>query len=185
MADSSFLVGRLLLALPSIGDQRFSRATIALCTHDADGAMGIGIGAIVADVTVGDIFDSLEIEASHCRDAPVRFGGPVEMQRGFVIHQPGWSCGEVLDVAGRWALSGSREALAAIGAGDGPERWLLALGYAGWGPGQIEAEIASSAWHVGEFDRDRFYDDRIDHWAAAFAAQGIDPTRIVSEGGSA
>ncbi|NCP12418.1 MAG: hypothetical protein GW859_10835 [Sphingomonadales bacterium] len=180
------LAGRILLALPSIGDLRFHRSAIAICSHDDAGAMGIGIDALVSGVTAGDLFDSIGVTGTHHRDRPVHYGGPVEMQRGFILHDSGWIDEPMLDVACNWALSASRDVLGAIADDRGPARWMLALGYAGWGQGQLEAELAANAWHVADFDDGLFYDDpAAGKWAAHFAAQGIDASRIAASGGSA
>ncbi len=180
------LSGRLLLALPSIGDPRFHRAVIAMCSHDDDGALGIDIASPIDGISVGDVFERFEIETAERFDQPVLFGGPVEPQRGFILHSDDWDAPGALKVADRWSLSASLDTLQAIAAGQGPRHWLLALGYAGWGAGQLEGEIAGNAWHIGEYDEGRFYRDAPDRkWAATFAAQGIDADRIATAGGSA
>lgn len=190
MERETNFAGKLLLALPSIGDPRFHRAVIAMCSHDSDGALGIDIASPIDGITAGDVFDRLDIDGREGRDRRVLFGGPVEPQRGFVLHSDDWGGDEAIPVpghvAGQWVLSGSLDTLKAIADGNGPRDWLLALGYAGWGAGQLEGELAANAWHFGDYDRSRFYDAVPDaKWSAAFVAQGIDPHRIASAAGTA
>ncbi len=180
------LAGHLLLALPMIGDPRFHRSVIAMCSHDGEGALGIDIASPIAHMTADDVFEQFDIATSRRFDQPVLFGGPVEPQRGFIVHSTEWASPGALGVADRWALSASLDTLTAIARGEGPRNWLLALGYAGWGGGQLEGELAANAWHVGDYDEDIFY--RVlpnDKWTATFAAQGIDADRIAYAGGSA
>lgn len=180
------LAGHLILALPTIGDPRFHRAVIAICSHDGQGALGIDIASSIDGITVGDIFTQFDIGTDKPFDQPVLLGGPVEPQRGFVLHSDDWDGPGALKVADKWVLSASLETLQAIAAGQGPRHWLLALGYAGWGAGQLEGEVAANAWHVGDYDEGRvFRDSPQDKWAASFAAQGIDADRIASTGGTA
>jgi putative transcriptional regulator len=186
MTTITDLSGKMLLALPSIGDPRFHRSVIALCSHDADGALGIDIGSPIDAMTVGDVFAQFDIATTRRFDQPVLFGGPVEPQRGFILHSADWDAPGALAVAGRWALSASLATLQAIAAGEGPRDWLLALGYAGWGAGQLESELAASAWHIGDYDAERFYRAAPrDKWVSIFAAQGIDAERIAAAGGTA
>jgi putative transcriptional regulator len=180
------LSGHLLLALPTIGDPRFHRSVIAMCSHDREGALGIDIASPIAGMRVGDVFEQFAIATTRRFDQPVLFGGPVEPQRGFILHSDDWHGPGALKVAGRWSLSASLETLQAIAQGEGPRNWLLALGYAGWGDGQLEGELAANAWHVGDYDEDLFYRASPDEkWTATFAAQGIDADRIALTGGSA
>ncbi|TXC69045.1 hypothetical protein FSZ31_08900 [Sphingorhabdus soli] len=180
------LAGHLLLALPTIGDPRFHHSVIAMCSHDEEGALGIDIGSPIEGMTVGDVFTQFDIATTQRFDQPVLFGGPVEPQRGFILHGDDWDTPGALKVAGLWSLSASIETLRAIAAGEGPRDWLLALGYAGWGAGQLEGEIAANAWHIGDYDERCFYREAPrDKWGASFAAQGIDADRISSAAGSA
>ena len=186
MAEPSFLYEKLLLALPAIGDPRFHHSVIALCSDTEEGAMGVGIGTVVEGITVGDLLQQFDIEPAETFDQPVHFGGPVEMRRGFVLHSLDWGGQEVVQVGASWAVSGSLDILKAIATGAGPSRWLMALGYAGWGAGQLEAELTEHAWHLADYDQRLMYEVPAgDRWASAFAGQGVDPSKIASVGGRA
>ena len=126
MESSAFLTGQILLALPGIGDPRFERAVIAMCAHDENGALGIGIGQTVSGLGLHELLQQFEIDPGEAPDAPVHFGGPVEPRRGFVLHSTDWGGQDTIDVAGRWALSGTIDVLRAIAEGNGPTHWLVA-----------------------------------------------------------
>ena len=186
MESRRFLVGQFLLALPGIGDPRFDRAVIAMCGHDADGAIGIGVGAIIAGIGLHDVLEQFDIDPGAAPDAPVHFGGPVETQRGFVLHSTDWGGQDTVEVAGRWALSGTLDVLKAIAAGTGPSHWLVALGYAGWSGGQLEGEMSRPGWFDVEGDPAILFDTAADaRWATAFGAAGIDPRLLTSSAGTA
>ena len=138
MESATFLAGQFLLAMPGIGDPRFDQAVIAICAHDAEGAMGIDIGAAFDGLTLHDMLRQVDIDPGAAPDVPVHRGGPVETRRGFVLHSRDWGGADTIDVAGRWALSATLDALRAIAEGRGPARWLVALGYAGLGPGLVQ-----------------------------------------------
>ncbi|PCD01540.1 hypothetical protein COC42_15520 [Sphingomonas spermidinifaciens] len=183
---SPFLTGQFLLAMPGIGDPRFERAVIAMCAHDAAGALGIGIGAVVDGLTLHDVLAQFEIATDGVPAAPVHFGGPVEPRRGFVVHSTDWSGQDTVDVAGRWALSGTVDVLRAIAEDRGPARWIVALGYAGWGEGQLDGEMTRHGWFNVEGDEALLYDtDADDRWHRAFSAAGIDPRMLTPSAGSA
>ncbi|WP_174280217.1 YqgE/AlgH family protein, partial [Sphingomonas bacterium] len=146
MDDPVFLSGQFLLATPGMRDPRFARAAIAMCTHDADGALGIGVGTTIDGLGFHDLLEQFDIAPGDSPNAPVHQGGPVEPRRGFVLHSADWGGQDTVDVAGRWKLSGSIDVLRAIAGGAGPARWLLALGYAGWGAGQLDGELRGEGW---------------------------------------
>jgi putative transcriptional regulator len=186
MESAAYLTGQLLLALPGIGDPRFERAAIAMCAHDKNGAMGIGTGAIIADLGLHELLAQFGIEPGLAPDAPVHFGGPVEPQRGFVLHSSDWSGQDTVDVAGRWSLSGTIDVLRAIAEGKGPARWLVALGYAGWGAGQLEGELTRHGWFNAPADADLLFGSgATDRWENGFKRIGIDPRMLGSETGRA
>lgn len=186
MESASYLVGQFLLAMPGIGDPRFDRATVAICAHDEDGALGIGIGATVAGLGLHDVLDQFEIDHGEAPNAPVHFGGPVEPQRGFVIHSTDWGGQDTIDVAGRWALSGTIDILRAIAEGKGPTRWLVALGYAGWGAGQLDEELTRHGWFSTPGEISLLYDTPArQRWEKAFAGAGIDPRLLTNQAGNA
>jgi putative transcriptional regulator len=186
MMDESppWLTGQLLLALPGVGDPRFDRAVIAMVRHDEGGAMGIMVGRTHPALTLGDVLAQLGIRGEGVAARPVLEGGPVEPQRGFVIHSRDWAGADAVDVAGQWMISSSPDVLRALAEGRGPTHWHFALGYAGWDAGQLEREFARHAWHVAPATNVLLFGDRPDRWADAFASVGVD-TRLLSAAGGA
>lgn len=181
-----WFTGQLLLALPGIGDPRFEQAVIAMISHDEDGAMGIGIADPVEGMTVGAVLDQLDIAHDDPLDQPVYLGGPVEPSRGFVLHSRDWAGAGAVQVSGRWMVSSSHDILRAIGDGRGPARWLVALGYTGWSPGQLEEEMIRHAWHLTPGSDALLFDTPpAARWRAAFAEAGIDARLLTVEGGEA
>jgi putative transcriptional regulator len=186
MNDPRFLSGQLLLAMPGIGDPRFERSVIAICSHDEQGALGIGIGHIVPQIGLHSLLKQFDVPTDHMPDAPVYHGGPVEPQRGFVLHSLDWGGQGTVDVAGRWGMTGTIDVLRVIGTPQGPRRWLVSLGYAGWGAGQLDGEMQRHGWHIAEGDESLLFDVDVDEkWALAFARQGIDARLLANESGHA
>lgn len=186
MDSTHYLTGQFLLAMPGIGDPRFERSVIAMCSHDAEGALGIGLGSVIGSLSFHDVLKQLEIEPGVAPDVPVHLGGPVEPRRGFILHSRDWSSGDTVDVAGRWALSGTLDVLKAIAAGRGPGEWVAALGYAGWGAGQLDGELTRHGWFSLPGDDDLLFDtDADERWEAGFAGVGIDPRLLAATTGNA
>ena len=186
MTDFAYMTGQLLLALPGMGDPRFEHAAIAMCVHDQHGALGIDLGRAHPDLTFHALLANLDIEPSAAPDCPVHLGGPVEPNRGFVLHTLDWRDAETLVVSDDLALSASTGALRAIAAGEGPERWLFALGYAGWGPGQLDEELTRHGWSATPASTALVFDTpAAQRWTAAWKAQGIDPALLASTTGRA
>ena len=184
-----FLSGRLLLALPGMFDPRFAQAVIALCVHDDNGALGIGVGRLHDSLRFRAVLEEAGIEPDNAPDVPVHVGGPVEPQRGFV-HSSDWGGQGTIHVAGPagalWALSFSTDVLRAIATGHGPSHWLFALGYAGWGEGQLEGELREHGWHAATGRSEILFDTPApQRWKAAWRAEGIDPALLASETGHA
>lgn len=180
MQSPVYLSGQFLLAMPGMIDPRFDHAVIAMCAHDKEGAIGIGIGATIDGLGLHDLLDQFDIPHGVAPDAPVHFGGPVEPRRGFVVHSSDWGGQDTIDVAGRWSLSSTVDVLRAIAEGSGPTRWLVALGYAGWGAGQLDGELSRPGWFHVEGDTALLFDDAAEtRWASAFAKAGID-TRLLA-----
>jgi putative transcriptional regulator len=181
-----YLTGQFLLAMPGMSDPRFDHAVIAMCAHDSQGAMGIGIGMQIGDLGLHEILDQFDIAAGVAPNAPVHFGGPVEPGRGFVLHSSDWGGQDTIDVAGRWSLSGTIDILRAIAEGRGPSRWVVALGYAGWGAGQLDDEMTRHGWFNTTATPGLIYDiDADDRWNVAFSGAGIDPRLLASGAGTA
>lgn len=186
MEAPPYLSGQLLLAMPGIGDPRFERAVIAMCAHDDNGALGIGIGRIIPRVGLHSLLEQLDIDPGVAPDRPIHLGGPCEPQRGFVLHGLDWGGEDSLHVAGRWVLSGTLDVLRAIAEGRGPSRWLVALGYAGWGEGQLHEEMRRHGWFATPGDDTQIFEGSTDErWTAAFASAGIDARLLAPETGHA
>jgi putative transcriptional regulator len=181
-----YLTGQFLLAMPGMGDPRFERAVIAMCMHDESGALGIGLGRIVPRIGFHKLLKQLDIDPGVAPDAAMHLGGPVEPQRGFLLHSLDWGGQESLQVSDRWAMSATLDILKAIAAGKGPSRWVAALGYAGWGPGQLDEEMKRHGWFAIPGDDRLLYDcDVGSRWPEAFKSVGIDPRLLAAETGTA
>ncbi len=186
MTEAHYLAGRLLLAMPGMGDPRFERAVIAMCLHDENGAFGIGVGDIRHGVRLHALLEDLEIDPGEAPDCPVQNGGPVEPGRGFVLHSEDWLGEGTMIVPQIGALSASLDILRAIAEGRGPRHWLVALGYAGWGAGQLDNEMRHHGWYAAEGRSAVLFDCGAEaRWAAAWRAEGIDPALLASETGRA
>lgn len=186
MSEPQYLTGRLLLAMPGMFDANFDHAVIAMCQHDEEGAFGVGVGHIRAGLRFRELLDDLGIDPGAAPDRPVHHGGPVEPGRGFVLHSRDWAGDETIHIDGLCALSASLDVLRAIAAGTGPERWLIALGYAGWGAGQLDGEMRHHGWYAAGAHPDVLFDKAAEaRWRAAWRAEGIDPALLAHETGRA
>jgi putative transcriptional regulator len=189
-SDDAFLAGRLLVAMPGIGDPRFDRAVIFLCAHNAEHAMGLAVNRPVQGLSIGNVLQRLKIAESSI-ELPqdlVLMGGPVERDRGFVLHTDDYmSPSSSVPVIPGVGLTATPEVLEAIaGHNSRPRRSLLALGYAGWGAGQLEEEILGNTWLTCDADEALIFDD--DHetkWERALAKIGVKPGAISSLTGEA
>jgi len=182
------LTGQLLVAMPQMTDPRFSRSVVYVCAHSGtEGAMGLVVNKLLASLTMDELFTHLHLEPSTLgRTRPVHFGGPVEPGRGFVLHTADYREDATLVVGEEFAITATLDILRAIGNGDGPQRSLLALGYAGWAPGQLDAEIQANGWLSVAADPDLLFDDDFDaKWQRALAKLGIDLTALSTEAGHA
>jgi len=187
------LTASLLLSTPSIGDPRFQRSVVFLCAHSAEGAFGLVLNRPIPGLRLGMVLEQIGIEIgpdapARIRAAPVLGGGPVEAQRGFVLHRDDGGGGPAAQaLPGGLALSASTEVLGAIARGQGPSDWLLALGYAGWAAGQLEAELAQNAWLTRDADADLVFSaDRGEGlWLTALRGMGIDPLGLSAQSGRA
>lgn len=183
------LTGKLLIAMPDIGDPRFDQALIYLCSHADEGAMGLIVNKAADGVALRDILDQLEIEiaAPPNGEIPVRFGGPVETQRGFVLHSSEYqSSVSSLNVTDGFSMTATLDVLEDLGSGTGPEQFLVMLGYAGWGPGQLEAEIGENGWLTTDATPELIFDTEDgEKWVAALKTLGIDPIVLSASAGHA
>lgn len=186
MTKAAYLSGRLLLALPGMGDPRFDHSVNVMCVHDAQGAMAIGIGHQRGNVRLHAVLRELDIDPGEAPDREVLNGGPVEPGRGFVLHSQDWASPDTMRVGRLCSVTGSLDILRAIAAGEGPGHWLIALGYAGWAPGQLEGEMRRHGWHAAAGRREILYETPTEQrWTAAWQAEGIDPALLSSTTGSA
>jgi len=184
--DAGYLDGQLLIAMPTMGDPRFAKSVIYLCAHSSDGAVGLVINKSFESLTFSDLLEQLEIDAGDPDPTPVHFGGPVESQRGFVLHSSDFVEDGTLVVDGEIALTATIDILRAIVSGDGPQDILLALGYAGWGPGQLEAEFQDNAWLTAPADKAIIFDPNLEtKWDRALAILGIDKAMLSGTAGRA
>lgn len=182
------LTGKLLISMPGIGDDTFDNTVVFLCSHTDEGAMGLIINKVTPDVSLGNLLSQLEIEASSKTKAQaVLYGGPVELQRGFVLHSRDYiSKVKTLDVAPWVGMTATLDVLEDIGAGQGPEEALVMLGYAGWGPGQLEGEIAQNGWLTADATHDLVFDTPFDQrWGRALESIGVAALTLSSEAGHA
>jgi putative transcriptional regulator len=186
MDTPRFLSGQLLLAMPGMGDPRFDRAVIAICVHDENGAVGIGIGHQRAGTRLRVLMSQLGLDPGLAPDAAVIHGGPVEPGRGFVLHSDDWGGQDTIKVAGLGAMTGTIDVLRAIAEGRGPSRFVVALGYAGWGEGQLDDEMTRHGWFAVPGDPAILFDTPVEErWTNSFRAAGIDPRLLTAQAGAA
>jgi putative transcriptional regulator len=182
------LTGQLLIAMPQMTDPRFARSVVYVCAHsEDDGAMGLVVNKLLSSVTMEELFSHLHLELGDSgRSRPVHFGGPVEPGRGFVLHTADYQEGATLLAGDGFAVTATLDILRAIARGEGPRHSLLALGYAGWAPGQLDAEMQANGWLSVPADSDLvFGDDSEAKWQRALAKLGIDLTLLSTEAGHA
>jgi len=181
------LRNQFLIAMPGLQDPNFARTVTLICEHNEDGAMGIIINRIL-DLPISNVLVQLEVSEyrSELDEHLVHLGGPVQESSGFVIHQPLGDWEADLQIDDDLGISASREILHAIAKGEGPQQWLLALGYAGWGPGQLEQEIGQNSWLNGPVNRDILFHVPIEErWHAAAEHLGVNLTQISGDAGHA
>jgi putative transcriptional regulator len=181
-----YLTGQLLVAMPSMSDPRFERTVIYMCAHSDGGALGLVINRLAEHITFDDLLTQLNIPTGPHEDIRVHMGGPVEQARGFVLHSADYVKDNTLVVSPEFALTASVDVLTAIAAGQGPRRSLLALGYAGWGPGQLETEIQQNGWLQVPADEDLLFGSRVDtKWHRAIRKIGLEVAALASTAGHA
>lgn len=181
------LTNQFLIAMPTLQDPNFFHGVTWLCEHNSEGAMGIMINRRL-DIEMDEVLKQMNIptEIEAVRRQPIYLGGPVQTERGFVVHRPHGHWDVTLKVTDELGVTSSRDILEAIAAGEGPESCLVALGYAGWGPGQLEREIAENAWiNVAADERILFSTPSAQRWEAAAALSGVDVHRLSSHFGHA
>jgi len=184
---SGYLAGQMLIAMPQMRDARFSRTVVYLCAHTKEGAMGLVINRMFNGLSFPDLLEQLNIEPTPlCDPIKIHFGGPVEAGRGFVLHSTDYVQETTLVVSDDVGLTATIDVLKAIANGEGPHRSLLALGYAGWGAGQLDNEIRDNAWLSVASDEDLLFGTDLDHkWERAIAKIGVDFSMLSGEAGHA
>lgn len=191
----SSLEGQLLVAMPSMSDRRFSRSVIYVCAHSDEGAMGLIVNQRASDITAPDLLERLgiktrgedEVVADEVMSLTIHVGGPVETGRGFVLHSDDYYAEDsTLEIEGGVCLTATIDILKAIAEGSGPDQAILALGYSGWSPGQLESEIQANGWLNCPADPEILFDGDLEtKYARAMAKLGIDLSHLVSDAGHA
>lgn len=191
--ERGFLDGHLLIAMPGMYDENFARTVVYICAHTADGAMGFIINK-PQPITFPDILLHLDLIdetdaimlPNHARNFPILGGGPVDTGRGFVLHSDDYSSGSSIPVSDDIVLTATLDVVRAIYEGGGPRRATMLLGYAGWGAGQLEAEMANNGWlNCPATEELIFSHDLDDKYERALALMGVSPAMLSSEAGHA
>lgn len=185
---SHTLTGKLLVAMPGMGDPRFEHAVVMLCAHSGEGAMGLIVNKQVPELMLDDLLEQLEITGgAGSKGQAVYFGGPVEGGRGFVLHSSDYAGRETtMQIDETFGMTATKDILVEIAGGTGPREALTALGYAGWGPGQLESELQQNAWLTVDADTAIVFDTaNAEKWSKALKKLGIDPLMLSAEGGRA
>ncbi len=183
----SFLTNQFLIAMPGLEDPNFFRSVTYICEHNEEGAMGLIINRPM-NMQLGEVFEHIQVkEASpEARQVPIYLGGPVQQERGFVLHSPIGEWEATLKVTDRIGVTSSLDILHAIARDEGPEQKLITLGYAGWGAGQLEQELADNAWLSGPADPDILFNKpNEERWKAAAASLGVDLDLLSGDTGHA
>jgi len=184
---SPYLEGQLLVAMPAMPDPRFERSVIYICAHSEEGAMGIVVNKPLESLSFSELLEQLEIETAHVDERiRVHFGGPVEAARGFVLHSADYIHDATMIVDDEFALTATVDVLKALAEGAGPRDSLLALGYAGWAPGQLDEEIQNNGWLTVPADEEVVFRLQNDmKWQTAVARLGVDISNLSAEVGHA
>ncbi len=182
------LTGQILIAMPGMGDPRFDHSVVYMCAHSSEGAMGLILNKPASDLDLASLMQQIGITPTDkMRNMPIRFGGPVEHGRGFVLHSAEYAGSDTtLQVDDRFAMTATMDILQDIAEGGGPDTCLLALGYAGWGPGQLEQELQANGWLTGDAEDKLVFNPDVDQmWSRALHSIGIDPSMLSTVGGRA
>ncbi len=195
LTDNGYLEGQLLIAMPAMADKRFARSVIYMCAHSDEGAMGLIINQRAPNLNFPDLLERLQILDEDAEESvppdmmhmAIHLGGPVEPERGFVLHSSDYfTPSSTLPINDDVCLTATIDILKALAAGEGPDRAILALGYAGWAPGQLESEIHANGWLSCQADLELVFDlDVEEKYERALFKLGIDPTHLVNAAGHA
>lgn len=181
------LTGQLLVAMPQMSDPFFDHSVVYLCAHsEEDGAMGIVVNKTIDSLTLDELYAQLKIEPAMRSNQPVHFGGPVAPGQGFVLHSADYREEGTLGIGNEFAMTATLDILHAKSKGEGPRQGLVALGYAGWEPGQLEAEIGANGWLLVAADTSLVFEtDDSSKWQRALAKLGVSPEMLSGESGRA
>lgn len=186
--EDATLTGKLLVAMPGMGDPRFDRSVVFMCSHGEDGALGLIVNKPTPAISFPDLLKQLDIKTGPLkRNIDVHFGGPVENGRGFVLHSADYDANtSTLPVGTHFGMTATLDILEDIARGEGPDQAILALGYSGWGPGQLEDEIRDNGWLTVDSAPDIVFSLNDDgKWAAALSSIGVDPLTLSATAGRA
>jgi len=182
------LTGQLLIAMPGMGDPRFAHSVVFICGHSDEGAMGLALNKRLPGMTLRDVLERLELDTqAGPMETPVHIGGPVQTERGFVLHRDaGRAAADAMDIVGGYVLCATQDILKDLGEGAGPDPFHFALGYAGWGADQLEGEIAQNGWLTAPATPDLVFATPTDRlWEEALRSIGIDPLGLSATAGRA
>ncbi|MBW2437085.1 MAG: YqgE/AlgH family protein [Deltaproteobacteria bacterium] len=185
--NQGFLKGQFLMAMPGLLDPNFHQTVTCMCEHNAEGAMGVVINRIHQDLTEKDIFEELSINCSpRAERIPIHLGGPVHIAEIFVLHGPPFDWEASLMITPGVALSNTKDIIESIAKGNGPESFIISIGCAGWGPGQLEAEIKQNAWLTAPVFEENIFKMPVENrWEEAVKKVGIDPRLLSDRAGHA
>ncbi len=180
------LTGQIIISMPSLQDDRFFKTVIYICAHSKEGSMGIIINKKIDYDLYPDLLEQLGIDKPLENKLFLRYGGPVESGRGFILHSDDMVRKETLNIDNGVALTSTAEFFDDLSVGNGPKNSILALGYAGWGPGQLEAEIFHNSWMTLSVDNSFLFDEDVSKkWTQAYKLLGIDPNNLSFTSGTA
>ena len=187
LKDRYDLTGKLLVAMPFLPDPRFSHAVIYICGHDEDGAMGLIINKGLPAVTFEELLSQMEVDVNAIdNQVPIHYGGPVEIGRGFVLHSSDYLSESTVIIENGFAMTATLDILRALAVNEGPNQSILALGYVGWGAGQLENEIQENGWLTIDATPELIFGSNLENkWREALATLGIDPAGLSFEIGHA
>jgi putative transcriptional regulator len=181
------LKGQFLMAMPSLADPNFQQTVTCICEHNSDGAMGLVVNRVHSALTAKDIFEELKIGyATGAESVPIHIGGPVHIAEIFVLHGPPFDWRACLKITPTLAMSNTKDIIESVALGKGPDSFIITLGCAGWGPGQLEAEIKENAWLTYPIFEENIFKMPVEtRWEAAVKKIGIDPSLLTDTAGHA